>query len=538
MALSSAATLAVVAALAAPQAMADPGGTSGDARGAAAAATSAPAVQERTSAKTAEQKARQYFDSRRQGSSASVLQRRATSTAAKPPSAVVELKRQLGAQGLVSIDPLTGSPRQVAKVNGFLTGRSKASPRTIALRYVKANKGTFGLSRSALRSLKLRRDYVDVTGTHHLSFVQVAKGIPVFGNGLIAHVAKDGRIVGFTGSPLTSMAGMPGARPTVSATAARAAAIKDAGGRAESSSAKRLAGARTETRFADGDRASLVWFRTTGGTRLAWQTQVAPASGQLYTSVVDAASGRVLYRNSLVDNDTALIWETWPGAARGGVQQRRTLPQRWLPNGSVVLQGPNTHVFTDVDDNNAASTTEEVRPSSPNRFEYPFTPFAASSPGMPCSPRFQCSWDPNTPNSWRTNARQDAVQVFWYVNKFHDHLARTPSTPSRSTGRTPRAACPTPTTWTTPTCRRRRTVRRRPCRCTCSTSPARPTAPRRARTRSSPRTAVTRPTSSTTSTRTACPTGSWWTPTATRRWATSRPVRWARPGATGTRWTT
>jgi len=425
MALSSAATLAVVAALAAPQAVASSRGPSPtDLR--RSSTTWSTLAKERPSAAAGEQRARQNVDLRREGRSASVLERRAARTAVAPPAAVVRLKRSLGAQGLVSIDPLTGSPRQVARVDGFLTGKSKKSPTSIALRYVTKNRATFGLSRSALRSLKLRRDYRDIGGTHHLSFVQTSKGIPVFGNGLIAHVAKNGRLIGVTGSPLTSMSGLPGARPTVSARAARSAAIRDVGGRVSAVTAKRLPGARSETRFADGDRAHLVWFRTAGATLLAWQTQVAPASAQLYSSIVDATSGRVLYRDSLVDNDSALVWENSPGAPREGVQRRRTIPQRWLPNGSVVLQGQNTHVFTDIDDNNAASTTEEVRPSSPNRFEYPFTPFPSTIAGLPCTTRYPCSWDPNTRNSWRVNARQNAVQVFWFINKFHDHLADSP----------------------------------------------------------------------------------------------------------------
>ena len=45
---------------------------------------------------------------------------------------------------------------------------------------------------------------------------------------------------------------------------------------------------------------------------------------------------------------------------------------------------------------------------------------------MPCATRYPCSWEPNTPNSWRTNASQNATQVFYYVNKMHDHLKAAP----------------------------------------------------------------------------------------------------------------
>ena len=37
-----------------------------------------------------------------------------------------------------------------------------------------------------------------------------------------------------------------------------------------------------------------------------------------------------------------------------------------------------------------------------------------------------CSWDPDKPFSWKTNREQNATQVFYFVNKFHDHLLAKP----------------------------------------------------------------------------------------------------------------
>jgi Zn-dependent metalloprotease len=341
------------------------------------------------------------------------------------PQAVASLQRSLGGQGLVTIDPLTGSPRQIAMVDGFLTGPSAARPETIALAYVTKHQKVFGMSRAAMGSLRLRRDYRDVVGTHHLSFTQRIKGIPVFGNGLIAHVAKDGRVVGFTGSPLTSV-DVPAAGPRVSADQARAAAIRDVGGRANVRAARRISGAESAVRYAGGDRASLVWFHTTKGTVLGWQTLVRPTSKELFSSVVDANTGRVLHRDSLVDHNTALVWDNYPGAPQGGVQRRVALQQSWLVAGSQSLSGPNTHVYADVNDDNVATAREEVRPRRDGTYEFPFTPFSSRIPGMPCTAILPCSWSPNTPDSWRTNTRQNATQVFYFVNSFHDHLEAAP----------------------------------------------------------------------------------------------------------------
>ena len=54
------------------------------------------------------------------------------------------------------------------------------------------------------------------------------------------------------------------------------------------------------TTFTDGATASLVLFQTVGGTRLAWQTTVN-AEQDSFVHVIDAQTGRVLYRRSLVD---------------------------------------------------------------------------------------------------------------------------------------------------------------------------------------------------------------------------------------------
>ena len=88
----------------------------------------------------------------------------------------------------------------VAKLDGFLTGASTRARPRIALDYVRRNADVFGLTRREVR-LTLRKDYVDIAGTHHLSFVQTVDGVPVFGNGLKAHVAKNGRLIQVDGSP-------------------------------------------------------------------------------------------------------------------------------------------------------------------------------------------------------------------------------------------------------------------------------------------------------------------------------------------------
>jgi hypothetical protein len=89
--------------------------------------------------------------------------------------------------------------------------------------------------------------------------------------------------------------------------------------------------------FSTGERA---YFVTADGLRLAWQALTMPTSKEMYTSVVDADSGKVLYRHSLTANDNGLAWDYWPGAPNGGVQKPRNLTSPgWLPNDSPRLAG-------------------------------------------------------------------------------------------------------------------------------------------------------------------------------------------------------
>src|SRR5262249_14719602 len=69
--------------------------------------------------------------------------------------------------------------------------------------------------------------------------------------------------------------------------------------------------------------------------------------------------------------------------------------------------------------------SEEVGPSDASGdFNYPIVPFNSVNPA--CSDAYPCTWDPTTPFSWQTNRAEDATQVFYYVNTWHDHLAAAP----------------------------------------------------------------------------------------------------------------
>src|SRR5215470_8350194 len=86
-----------------------------------------------------------YHDSRTDPASARILQARAVQLAVNPKAGVKALRKQLGMQGIVNLDPLTGTARAVEKLNGFLTAPSRASAESIARAYVRSHPDVFGL---------------------------------------------------------------------------------------------------------------------------------------------------------------------------------------------------------------------------------------------------------------------------------------------------------------------------------------------------------------------------------------------------------
>jgi hypothetical protein len=167
-----------------------------------------------------------FYDSRQDAGALKELRARAATLAANPKAGVQSLRKELGIQGVIAIDPLTSTARAVARLDGFLTGPSGAPASTIALNYVATHADVFGLDSNAISRLVLRRDYVDIAGTHHLSYLQQVGGIPVFGNGLQANVAKNGSLINVVGSPVANLPSAA-AGPGMGADKARESAIKD-----------------------------------------------------------------------------------------------------------------------------------------------------------------------------------------------------------------------------------------------------------------------------------------------------------------------
>ena len=340
------------------------------------------------------------------------------------------LARSLGQQGEVQIDPLTGTPRIVAKLDGFLTGPSARPPSQVAIGYVRGHLAAFGLSSRDLGTLRLVKDYVDILGTHHLLWQQQVRGIPAFDNGLRAAVTARGELVNVEGSPIHNLS-VSTTSPRISADAAVTSALHNVGTRntEPGRAAKRSSGARRTTMFRNGNLASLVLFHSGRDTKLAWQVNAQASSTGDYVSVVDASSAEVLWRANMVSfadqPGQGLAWEYYPSdllPAGVGSQATKNFPVK----DGTRLFGNNAHVYKDVKDDNTPAAGDEVKASSGLNWNYSAALDTTDSLFNNCDTHWACTWDVLTANSWLTNIKQDATQVYYYLNQFHDHLLAAP----------------------------------------------------------------------------------------------------------------
>jgi extracellular elastinolytic metalloproteinase len=339
--------------------------------------------------------------------------------------------QSLGIQSVVSMDPLTHTVRDIGKLNGYLTGRSSAPARTIALHYVQSHLSALGLHAGDLKTLRLRQDYVDPLGIHNLSWTQQAAGRTVFGNGLIVRVTRDGRVLAVQGSPVSHLAQLAAKAPStggVTATQARALSASNVDSRvAPARIASSRGGTAATTVWANHDMASRVWFLTSAGLRPGWSTYVQTAKGA-YQHVIDSATGRTLYRHANSDdaNGDALVYKNYPGAPRGGKASVVNLFKRgWLKRSAKFLKGTSVTAFLDVNDDNKIQNSEKTPvPGTKHKAQFKLKRFGVKS-GSLCK-RWICTWNPNKKNSWKKNSKAETTNAFFLASNFHDYLAKAP----------------------------------------------------------------------------------------------------------------
>jgi extracellular elastinolytic metalloproteinase len=357
---------------------------------------------------------------------------------------------------LAAAAPAQAAPRMLVNPAGALTGPSGQSRTAIARGFL----GEHGFGAGDLGSPVVQQTPRGVT---IVSYRPSFRGVPTFAGARVV-VDRSGRVVETMGSPPARVGSVA---PRVSAADAVAALRRRFG--------ERVPGAMSDP--------TLTFYEG----RLAWDLTYGD-----YHVVVDASDGGQLFRASRRKHaNDATIYPLAPGASPA---RDVTFADDWLEPDAATLNGAHAHVWSDVNGDHVVNPGEEVGRTAAGDFTYPLHDFTSQVTGrlgsVGCG-QVLCTWDSSVPGSWRANREQDAVQAFYLVNTFHDHLAeptrsrscrrsrssergvmRSRSTPTRAP-RPTAASCRTSSTSTTRPCPRPRRDRRRRCRCTSGSTPPR-----------------------------------------------------------------
>jgi hypothetical protein len=339
------------------------------------------------------------------------------------------LVRSQGALAALDVDPTTGTVRSLADLSGALTGPSDEAPVRTAKDYVRAHLAALGLTAADLDGLRLDSAVTTDDGVTHVRWVQLDGGIPAFDNGLSVDLDRGGRVLDVGGSPVHLPDANAQAPKLDAADALRV--VGSAGGVTVTDGPT---GTLQRTEFSDGSSAELVLFDVNGLLRLAWRVRHRASPDADYDAVVDAVSGRLLHRANFVKFAvSAKVFRHYPGATVGGDQVTKDIAPL-LFTGATTLVGPFARAFSDVNDNNHDDGAgEDVDPTTADSTF--LTTWAHSVPGgCGANPGPLCSWDAGAPTSWQANRAQNAIQAFWLVNRFRDHLASAPIGFTQATG--------------------------------------------------------------------------------------------------------
>jgi extracellular elastinolytic metalloproteinase len=346
------------------------------------------------------------------------LAARSPRTAARVDGARDRLTDTLGRQGVLDVDALTGSVRQLTRLDGALTDPTGAAPATVARDFARDHATALGLDAQDVDALTVAGQDRSTSGLTVVRFGQEVDGIPSFDSGLRVALDRAGRVISVAGAPRSDLPADVPATPPLSAADALRRLMDETGiHRSDVTVSSTANDARNTTRFSTGDVARLTLFGARG-VRLAWHLTYRATSTLWYDAVVDATTGEVLYRTNLVKfAATANVYDNYPGAPVGGTQTPFDLTPYLTTPSATRLIGPNVHAWADVDDDDAAQPGEEVVPGA-----YTASTDNSRASGA-CDATHLCTWNHSPGTNWTVNRNQNVTQTFYYANKYHDHLA-------------------------------------------------------------------------------------------------------------------
>ena len=270
-------------------------------------------------------------------------------------AATTTLLRDSGQGARVTWDPRFGTPRTIRPASGkFLSAKTPGKAVDVARAWVDGNRAALGLTAADVVALKVRRDHVlPGTGTHVVNFQQVYNGIAAGRDGALGLAVTDtGRVLSYTGSSTRSSELIGSFSLSPSAALANVAGKLAAGTDFTPKATGSAAGFQVFAKgpFAASSYVSKIAFPMGDGGHAAYRVLFVKRLDAAWDVVVDAQSGRILFRSDLVKNESeGTVYPNHPGAERGGQPKIVSFgatdesPSGYVdPTGSAGLPGPTT----------------------------------------------------------------------------------------------------------------------------------------------------------------------------------------------------
>lgn len=259
-------------------------------------------------------------------------------------AAVREILQGAGPDAQVRWDHRFGTPRTLYAGSGrALSAPFDGTAVQAARAFVDRNRAAFGLSAAEVSALRVTRDHkltgIDVT---IVDLVQVVDGVAASRGGSMG-MAVDGRgrVLTFTGSVArdTDVLGGFSLTPLVALT--KAASTLGVTSLVPTRDGTVAGFSRFKTGLAAPSYVQRTMFPTADGARAAYRVLMVKKLDQAYEMVLDARSGAVLFKRSLVQHEAeGIIYPNYPGAPKGGDPVKVSFgPTEESPNGYVDPTG-------------------------------------------------------------------------------------------------------------------------------------------------------------------------------------------------------
>ena len=354
---------------------------------------------------------------------------RSGSALVKPTSEQLAAAKQLvaaaGDGARITWDGRFGTPRTIyADAGQALSGTHDGSAADTARAFVDENRAAFGLSAADVAALKETKNH-KMTGidVRVINFTQVIGGVTAARGGSMGmSVDGQGRVLTFSGSVArdTDLTGSFALAPSAALTMAGSAL--GVGSFVPKPDGEVADYTKFKTGLASESYVAKMAFPTADGARAAYRVLFIEKLDKAWDMVLDASSGKVLYKKSLVQHESeGIIYPNYPGAPKGGDPLKVSFgPTEESPGGYVDPTGL-TGIGVTTFGNNADTFKNWSNFIAPldqaNRTVAPTGQFNFGFPNA-----WETSECQAVPPAYAQDSDASATNLFYQHNRVHDEF--------------------------------------------------------------------------------------------------------------------